>query len=98
MQTERVTYLSTAEHKAQLEAFAAARGESVGSVLREAASRYMSQPEDIAHEEEAALELLADELEAAIPRWNAKFDSMEAALDHAHDAVRKALAEVEATQ
>jgi hypothetical protein len=99
MQTERVTYLTSAEQKAQLEAFAKARGESVGNVLREAATRYIAQPadEDKAAEE-AALALLLDELEAAIPKWNAKFDSMEASLDRAHMAIRKALAEVEATK
>jgi hypothetical protein len=100
MQTERVTYLTSAEQKAALEAFAKARGESVGNVVREATSRYISQPvlnkDDAATE--AALALLIDELEAAIPRWNAKFDSMEASLDRAHKAVRQALADVEATK
>jgi len=90
MHTERVTYLTNAEQKASLEAFARARGESVGSVLREATARYISQP-PVSNGDDAALALLLDELEAAIPRWNAKFDSMEAALDHAHGEVRKAL-------
>ena len=98
MQTERVTYLTSAEQKAQLEAFAKARGESVGNVLREAATRYIAQPPELAGDEEAALDLLLDELEAAIPKWNAKFDSMEKSLDHAHKAVRDALARVEATK
>ena len=39
MQTERVTYLTTAEQKAALEAFAKARGESVGNVVREATAK-----------------------------------------------------------
>jgi hypothetical protein len=98
MQTERVTYLTSAEQKAALEAFAKARGESVGSVLREATVRYIAEPPRRDAAEEAALALLLDELEAAIPRWNAKFDSMEASLDRAHAAVRKALADVEATK
>ena len=99
MQTERVTYLTDVQQKAALEAFARSRGESVGNVLREAAARYMAQPDESAQSnEEAALELLFEELEAAIPIWNAKFDSMEAHLDRAHEAVRKALAEVEATK
>ncbi len=98
MHTERVTYLSTADQKAALEAFAKSRGESVGNVVREATARYISQPPEISDEEEVALDLLADELEAAIPRWNAKFDSMEASLDRAHKAVRDALAAVEATK
>ena len=98
MQTERVTFLTSREHKAALDAFALGRGESVGNVVREATARYIAQPPEAKDNEEAALDLLLDELEKAIPRWNAKFDSMEAALDHAHEAVRKALAEVEATK
>ena len=43
MQTERVTYLTSAEHKAALEAFAKARGESVGNVVREATTSYMAE-------------------------------------------------------
>jgi hypothetical protein len=98
MQTERVTYLTSAEQKAALEAFAKARGESVGSVLREATSQYMAQSPEASAEEEAAINLLADELEAAIPRWNAKFDSMEASIDRARAAIRESLAIVEATK
>jgi hypothetical protein len=98
IQTERVTYLTSAEHKAALEAFAKARGESVGNVVREATARYIAQPPEASDEDEAVWDLLAEELEVAIPRWNAKFDSMEASLDRAHKAVRKALAEVEATK
>ncbi len=43
MQTARVTYLTNAAQKAALEAFAKARGESVGSVVREATSTYMAE-------------------------------------------------------
>lgn len=98
MQTERVTYLTSAEQKAALEAFAKARGESVGSVLREATSHYMAQPPELSTDEDAALNLLADELEAAIPKWNARFDSMEASIERARRAIREALAAVEATK
>ena len=42
MQTERITYLTNAEQKAALEAFAKARGESVGNVVREATAEYMA--------------------------------------------------------
>jgi hypothetical protein len=97
MRTERVTYLTDAEQKAALQAFAKARGESVGSIVREATARYISQPADV-DDEQAALALLLEELTASIPKWNARFDSMEAALDHAHDEVRKALAEIEAVR
>ena len=98
MQTERVTFLTSRDHKAALDDFAARQGKSVGNVVREATARYIAQPLDAADADEAALDLLIDELEAAIPKWNAKFDSMEASLDHAHTAVREALAKVEATK
>lgn len=98
MQTERVTFLTTAEHKAMLESFARNSGMSVGHILREASARYVAQPPQEEDETEAALTLLLDELEAAIPKWNAKFDSMEASLDRTHEAVRQALADVEATR
>lgn len=70
MQTERVTYLTSAERKAQLEAFAKGRGESVGSVLRDAVTRYMAEPEPTAEEEEA-LKLLLNELNTAVPQMRA---------------------------
>lgn len=68
-QTERVTYLTNAEQKAALEAFAKARGESVGSVLREAVAEYMGQP---SAEEEAELIALTQQVNEAVPRMNAK--------------------------
>jgi hypothetical protein len=98
MQTERVTYLTSAEHKAALEAFAKSRGESVGNVVREATARYIAQPPELSAQDDAALNLLADELEAAIPKWNAKFDSMEASIKRARKAIRDSLAAVEATK
>ncbi len=98
MQTERVTFLTSPDHKAALDAFAAGRGESVGNVVREATARYIAQPPEADGSSEAALDFLLSELEQAIPKWNAKFDSMEASLDHAHEEVRKALASVAATK
>lgn len=98
MQTERVTFLTSRDHKAALDDFAAKQGKSVGNVVREATARYIAQPFNAEEADEAALDLLIDELEAAIPKWNAKFDSMEASLDHAHEAVREALAKVEAVK
>jgi hypothetical protein len=72
MQTERVTYLTSADRKAQLEAFAKARGESVGSVLRDAVTRYMAEPDPEPTTEEAeALTLLLEELNAAVPKMRA---------------------------
>jgi hypothetical protein len=77
MQTERVTYLTDAEQKAALEAFARARGESVGSVLREAAARYMAQP---TNDEEAELAALVEQVNEAIPRINQSLASMSATI------------------
>jgi hypothetical protein len=79
IQTERVTYLTNAEQKAALEAFAKARGESVGNVLREATVRYMAQP--LADDEEEALRLLADELKEAVPKIRASLDRSIARLE-----------------
>ncbi len=97
MQTERVTFLTSRDHKAALDAYAARNGQSVGHVVREATSTYIAQPLVEAHEE-AALALLADEIETAIPQWNARFDSMEASIDKARKSIREALAAVEATK
>jgi hypothetical protein len=74
-QTERVTYLTSAERKSQLEAFAKARGESVGSVLRDAVSRYMAEPEpEPTADEEEALKLLLEELNVAVPKMRASLE------------------------
>jgi hypothetical protein len=89
MQTERVTYLTSAEQKAQLEAFAKARGESVGSVLREAAVRYISAPDpEPSADEEEALKLLVAQLNEAVP-------AMRASLERSIASVRKSNAEVD---
>lgn len=94
MQTERVTFLTSAEHKAALDAFAKDGGKSVGHVVREATSNYMTRSHH-RDDENAMLDMLASELEAAIPRWNAHFDSMEASLERASKAVREALASID---
>ena len=73
MHTERITYLSTAEHKAALEAFAQGRGESVGSVVREATAKYMGETSEA---EEAELAALVAEANQAIPAMAAALDNM----------------------
>ncbi len=73
--TERVTYLTNAEQKAALEAFAKARGESVGSVLRDAVAEYLGQPSAA---EEAELIVLTQQVNEAIPRMNAKLEAISA--------------------
>ncbi len=86
MRTERVTFLTSAEHKAQLDAFAADRGESVGNVVREATSRYMAQPS--ADDEEAELAALVDELTKAVP-------VMRASLERTSQIITDSMAEVD---
>lgn len=66
MQTERVTFLTTPDHKAALDAFAVDAGRSVGHVLREASTHYIAQPQATRDEDEQALELALPELEAAV--------------------------------
>ena len=90
MQTERVTFLTSRDHKAALDAYAAQSGQSVGNVLREASSAYITrEPED---EYEAALELVIPELELTLAKWNKQIDSMEASISKARDAIDRALA------
>ena len=81
MQTERVTFLTTPDHKAALDAFAASNGQSVGHVLREASSQYIGQP---TAEEEAELVVLVQEVNEASPKMNASIDSMIATMDASH--------------
>jgi hypothetical protein len=83
MQTERVTYLTSAEHKSKLEAFAKARGESVGSVVREATTQYMAKPEDDA-DEERLLKMLVDEINEAAPRILASMDRLSEKMQAMH--------------
>ena len=73
LQSERVTYLTSAAQKAALEAFAKARGESVGNVVREATARYIAQPFD---DNEAELIALTRELEAVVPEMQADIEAM----------------------
>ena len=90
MHSERVTYLATAEQKAALEAFARERGESVGSVLRDAAAQYMGQPTE---EEEAELAALVEEVNRAIPKMRASLDHMIKRMDETHRKVDAILRE-----
>jgi hypothetical protein len=84
MQTERVTFLTTAEQKAALDAFAAERGESVGNVVREAAARYMAEPS----EDEEILAALVSELAQAVP-------AMKASLERSAQIMRETSEEVD---
>ena len=73
MQTERVTFLTSPEHKKALDAFATKRGESVGNVVREATARYISEP-TLSTDEEEALKILVAELNEAVPKMRASFE------------------------
>ena len=68
MQTERVTFLTSRDHKAALDAYAQESGKSVGHVVREATSRYIAEGEA---DEEQALAVLAREVDEAVPRMRA---------------------------
>lgn len=81
MLTERVTFLTSAEHKAMLDAFARRSGRSVGHMLREASSQYMA---DAPLAEDEKLAILVRELNEAVPAIAASFDRMTNLLEDAH--------------
>ncbi len=88
MQTERVTFLTSRESKAALDAFAASRGESVGNVVREATARYIAAPREQGADE-VELAMIAAELAAAVPQ-------MQASLERTARRMEATLAEVDA--
>lgn len=88
MQTERVTFLTTPDHKAALDAFARESGMSVGHVVREATSRFMRQPSP---DEEAELAVLVEQVNAAIPKMRADLDEMIATIRTTNDKVDRTL-------
>ena len=92
MQTERVTFLTSPDHKAALDAFAASNGKSVGHVLREASTRYLAAEDRADGDDDEALALILPEIEAMLPHWHAKIDSMEQSIDRALEAIERALA------
>ena len=92
MQTERVTYLTSAEQKAALETFAKARGESVGNVLREATRGYIAQPRDES-EAQAELAALTAELEQSMPQMREDCDGIVDSLREMNERIEAFLAE-----
>ena len=90
MQTERVTYLTSAEQKAALESFAKARGKSVGNVVREATMTYMAES-PLGDDEKMAI--LVAELNEALPVIEASFDRMAAKLEATHAELAELRAE-----
>ncbi len=81
MQTERVTFLTSREHKAALDAFASERGESVGNVVREATARFIGAP---TAEEEAELAALVEQVNEAVPKMRASIDRITDRLEAMH--------------
>ncbi|MEG3163228.1 hypothetical protein U1701_01340 [Sphingomonas sp. PB2P19] len=84
MQTERVTFLTTPDHKAALDAFAVGSGRSVGHVVREATSKYIADGEA---DEQEALALLAREVAVAVPRMQADIREAIASIERANKVV-----------
>ena len=85
MQTERVTFLTTPDHKAALDAFARDSGMSVGHVVREATTRYVAEGD---MNEDERFKLLIDELNDALPH-------ISAALDRAIEGQQKLRADID---
>ena len=92
MQTERVTFLTSPDHKAKLDAFAANSGHSVGHVLREASMRYVAEGQSESDSFDEALDLVLPELEAGLAKWNRQIDAMSESIDRACAAIDRALA------
>jgi uncharacterized protein YlxW (UPF0749 family) len=90
MQTERVTFLTSRDHKAALDAYATRTGQSVGNVVREATSQFISQP-PAANDEEAELAALVAQVNEAIPKMNASIDEMSQTLQQTHVEVDRML-------
>lgn len=95
MQTERVTFLTTPDHKAALDAFAMSNGRSVGHVVREATSRFIAQPTE---DEEAELAALVEQVNVALPKMEASLDDMSRTLRDTHEAVDRMLRDMGARE
>jgi hypothetical protein len=78
VQTERVTFLTTPDHKAALDAFAASNGKSVGHVVREATSQYIAQSGETAHEPDEQLDAIVPMVEDAVQEMAAAIAAMRA--------------------
>ena len=74
MQTERVTFLTSRDHKAALDAYAANSGQSVGNVVREATVRYMAQPSADEDAELSELAAIMNEVAKAVPDMRASLE------------------------
>ena len=88
MQTERVTFLTSPDHKAALDAFATSNGMSVGHLVREATTSYLAQG---SAEEDDARALVIAEIERALPRMQDDLNSMRSSIAEARAAFADAL-------
>jgi hypothetical protein len=84
MRTARTTILLTDTERADLDAFASSRGESVSNVVRDATVRYIAQPTGDA-DEERMLKLLIDEINDAAPRILASMDRLSEKMQAMHE-------------
>jgi hypothetical protein len=89
MQTERVTFLTSAEAKAALTAKAARRGMSTGEYIRLAVD---NMPEESAEETELAA--LVAELAAAVPAMQASLERTAKTMQDASDYVNQVLSQL----
>lgn len=90
MQTERVTFLTTPDQKAALDALATGLGRSVGHVLREASSQYIASPSSA--DEEQALAALLPEVDAAVEEMKRTIATMRADIERTCAVVDAVLA------
>lgn len=90
MRTERVTFLTTPDHKAALDAYAARHGKSVGHVVREASARYISEVDT--DDESEQLAALVRELNEAVPIMRADIAEAIASIERANAVVDAVLA------
>ncbi len=91
MQTERVTFLTSPEHKAALDSYAASSGQSVGNVVREATSLFIGKESERA--EEAELAALIVQLAKAVPEMRASLKRTTRMLDDTSREVDQMLRE-----
>ena len=89
LQSERVTFLTSAAHKAALDDYAARSGQSVGNVVREATARYIGQEAG----EEAELAAIVALLIEALPAMQASLDRSIAKTKASMDEVDRMLRE-----
>ena len=91
MQTERVTFLTTPDHKAALDAFATLNGRSVGHVVREATDRFIHAPAAGQDEYDEALEMALPDVEVAFAQMSATIQATRASIADACAAIDRAL-------